>query len=656
MMRKRGYMNSHSLAQIWLLLVVAVAASLPVAAGADKSGWKREEVDWRITGRGRVKAIHRPPEKRAAKSADELAKAAPATGLIINSPPEAGHVPWIAVVTTDAKGEELDFAAAAENTITDTHTANPQTNYAVGIFDTGASAHIIGYAAATDLGLFNPYPADPTHTFVTDNIIEITGVTGSTYASVSYPLGLFVTGLSAIGPDGLLDTSEMVGQSNVSILVGQDFVPPAPDLPTAIGSPLSVNFTAVFRNDQMITVSHNSEEFTGPSIGIYDDPCDPRIPSYPNTIPLELRPLGSFSIQYIPDFGFYDLTGDIFDWDFTFDTPGSPSVIMGNLAQSIFFVHGVDLTEGTKSASDKDRFMFDTGAQVSVLGKRIGARLGLDPANPDKWVEIEGVTGEVSLEPLFHIDSLQIPALGEWLTFTNVPMILLDIASPEGGTLDGIIGMNLFINLNFVFRGGGMFLQDDPAIDFEFIPGLSAESSIDETWMYQNVLGSANSKLTATVAVTDDPLGNSGYNYNWQFLLPPDVSLAPVITAGGGTADTSWTFAAPSCNEPNGLSDSGQPFTVKVTITGDDHGNTCTTETQFGIALLGDVNNDTVVNVADRSIVNAFWRTGAAGSFTLRDCDINSDSAVNVADRSIANAVWRGTLGSNSVTTPCPLR
>ena len=97
-----------------------------------------------------------------------------------------------------------------------------------------------------------------------------------------------------------------------------------------------------------------------------------------------------------------------------------------------------------------------------------------------------------------------------------------------------------------------------------------------------------------------------------------------------------------------GLSDSGQV----VTVTG-DCGNTGVAEAEFGIALLGDTNNDGVVNVADRSIANVFWRTGAAGPYTLRDCDVNCDGVVNVADRSIANVIWRGILGQNSVSSPC---
>jgi len=180
--------------------------------------------------------------------------------------------------------------------------------------------------------------------------------------------------------------------------------------------------------------------------------------------------------------------------------------------------------------------------------------------------------------------------------------------------------------------------------------------SMDESWMYQNLQGSENSELTATASIIDDPAGNSSYSHTWEFDLPDDVSVEPSTISGGGTGDASWNFAAPNVNQPEGLSDSGQAVTVIVTVTGDDFANTGSAEAQFGIALLGDVNNETNVNLADRSIINAFWRTGSAGSFTLRDCDINSDGPVNLADRSIANAVWRGSLGQNSVSQPCPFR
>jgi hypothetical protein len=185
---------------------------------------------------------------------------------------------------------------------------------------------------------------------------------------------------------------------------------------------------------------------------------------------------------------------------------------------------------------------------------------------------------------------------------------------------------------------------------------LAVDLNMDEFWMYQGLPGQSNSDLTAGVSITDDPQGNSSYSYVWEILLPGDVSLAPVTAAGGGSGDGYWRFAARGCDEPGALSDSGQTFKVRVSITGDDYGNTGQAEAEFGIALLGDTNNDGVVNVADRSITNAFWRTGSAGAYTLRDCDVNCDGVVNVADRSIANAIWRGILGQNSVSSPCPLR
>jgi hypothetical protein len=123
--------------------------------------------------------------------------------------------------------------------------------------------------------------------------------------------------------------------------------------------------------------------------------------------------------------------------------------------------------------------MLDTGAQVSVVGYRVAARLGLNPAHPDFEVEIQGVTGETSTAPGFYIDAIDIPALGDWLSFTNIPVVLLDVSSPEGGTLDGIIGMNLFADLNFTLRGGGMFLQDDPAIYYETISRVTGDINGD---------------------------------------------------------------------------------------------------------------------------------------------------------------------------------
>ena len=185
---------------------------------------------------------------------------------------------------------------------------------------------------------------------------------------------------------------------------------------------------------------------------------------------------------------------------------------------------------------------------------------------------------------------------------------------------------------------------------------LDVDLQMNSLWMYQNLPDSTASSLTATVSIVYDPLNNSSYTHQWGFILPDDVTTVPTSIDGGTGAEAFCTFAAHGCDEPAGLSGSGQPFTVKVTVTGNDYGNTCIAEAQFGIALLGDVNNDGTVNVVDRSIINAFWRLGAAGPFTFTDCDINCSGTVSLYDRSIANEIWRGTLGQYSVSAPCPFR
>jgi hypothetical protein len=374
---------------------------------------------------------------------------------VIESPPIAGFVPRIAIVVTDRRSDDLDWVAQTHTSVVGNPlTDDPETDFAIGLLDTGAGFHLMSYAAAQRTGV---YAAD----LLTPNTVEIIGATHSSFARVSQPLALFTDGLAAIDANTMtLDDSNMVGQSNVSVVVGEEPPPDTKGLPTVIGTSMSVNFVTAIRNDRPITITFDGNDYTSPDIRFYEH-GDPDIPAFSSTIPLNLIPSGALNIQYIPDLE--AVVELIFQ-------PGRPSIIVGNLGQSLFFPDSVDLRHKAQSAIDKDRFMLDTGAQITVISSGIASRLGLDPANADFEVDIEDATGTITIQPGFYIDSLEIPALGEWLSYTNVPVVLLDVASPEGGTLDGIIGMNLFVDFNLVLRGGGMLGQDPPSLAFERIP------------------------------------------------------------------------------------------------------------------------------------------------------------------------------------------
>lgn len=461
---------------------------------AKQEGWEQKEVEWGA-GRGRrIKRVyyprdrepqtreerpaqdqrvrHRPRRSVAVQSVPPSPSKELKTAMIpgpmvmeVNTPPVDGFVPWIAVVATDKRKADLEFEADVEHELVGRAPSGRDlaSDYVVGLFDTGASGSVVGYDGATTLGLYSGNLVGPAETIVG-------GVVDAAIVSVSYPLGLFISGLQAIDQTTLqLDTAQLKGQSNVSVIVGQN-PGNGPDLPTAIGAPMSVYYATEIRNDQMVTVGHDGENVTGPAITLYPIESE-SIPVYDNVIPLELRPLGGISVQYIPSTGGLlgggdDPFGDIFGGGLDFP-PGSPSVIIGNLSQSLYFVHSVDLYEEQMQIQDKDRFMLDTGAQVTVIGSRIAARLRLDPQDPEFTVEIEGVTGNSLMAPGFYLDRMEIPALGDWFVATQVPVVLLDISSPEGGTLDGIIGMNLFVDFNLIVRGGGLFLGDDPRLELQ---------------------------------------------------------------------------------------------------------------------------------------------------------------------------------------------
>lgn len=421
-----------------------------------------ENVNWQGPSGLKIKEIRYFTKEKSTESSAATLKSAPAAvettllSNVIDSPPTDGFVPWMVITATNRRGAEDEWEAVVEPSYVGYPTSgiDPRTRYIVGLFDTGASAHVIGYENAVMAGLY-------TGAYLTSNSILIQGVTGAVDAWVSMPYALFLDGLDALEPNApgeteyiLPTTAGMKGQSNVSTIIGQN--PGSyPDLATAVGSPMSVYYDTQIEVDKMVTITHNGTEYTAPTITFRDQGSAE--PNYPNYIPLELKPLGALNVQWTP-------TIDFISFEYT---PATPSVIIGNMSQSLFFIPSVNLSEGTKATQGKDRFMLDTGAQITVIGNRIAAQLGLRPDQKEFEVEIEGVDGTSKTFPGFYIDSLTIPAVGDWMEFTNVPVVWLEVSSPEGGKLDGIIGMNLFTEYNLILRSGGLFFEDDPRLEFQ---------------------------------------------------------------------------------------------------------------------------------------------------------------------------------------------
>lgn len=428
----------------------------------------------RVTGGRRIRAIYSPPGRAVPlrgshhKPAAEKQPAGPAVAdalvATINSPSIEGFVPWVATVATNKKDADEYTASAWEGVVGQPFVADPSASYCIGLYDTGATASVIGYESANLIGLYAGNQ-------LTLNTVTVTGVTGSVDCHTSKPLGLFIDGLQAIDPQSLLlDINSMAGESNVSVLVAPEPAPGAPDLFTAIGAPMAAYFNATFRNDQPVTRVIGGQTYTAPTIRLYEDAADPRIPAYANKLLLSYLPGGDTTVAYFPCFSI--LFGCPDD-----EKPMYPSLIGAmSGAQSLFFLNqsnGLDVSDGAYSRTFY-KFIIDTGSQLTVIGSTVVSRLHLPTASPDFQVEVQGLDGQIVYKPGFYLDTLDIPTIsptGEWLTFTQVPVVYLDVASPEctGCVLDGIIGMNLLEKYNFVVHGG-VLDGVPPSITYERAP------------------------------------------------------------------------------------------------------------------------------------------------------------------------------------------
>jgi hypothetical protein len=116
-------------------------------------------------------------------------------------------------------------------------------------------------------------------------------------------------------------------------------------------------------------------------------------------------------------------------------------------------------------------FLFDTGAQLTVISTAEALALGLDLTHPTTSMSVTGVSGQVTI-PGFTLDELDVPIAGGVLQFSNVPVYVLDF----GAGINGLLGMNLFNNAHEM-----LFNPYDPSgpsvtLTFNTIPGPDSPS------------------------------------------------------------------------------------------------------------------------------------------------------------------------------------
>lgn len=361
--------------------------------------------------------------------------------------PIGGFLGMVGIGLTDEYKDDFTFFAEASNSPGGSFLGNGGTPfYDVALLDTGAAVSLLTAQAFDDFNIDGPYPGEPDGFRGTEQI-QIGGATGTLFASINDPLGLYATGLQNRTNSAplTLNNSTMRGQTNTSMIT----IPAESDLPNVLGLTYSSQYATYIRNDTPQIFSHNGRTVRTPSIEFL--PLGSGGQGITRRAPLALNPGASFQS---PPFWFFNTDLDI---DNPHEDPSQPTVIQGAMFLNVNVVN-------EDEALNNFQFFFDTGADVTVVSELNASRLGFDVVldTPDFTVAVVG-SGGTNLEvPGFFVESFTIQAIGGNITLTNVPVVVLDVTNPAdpGNVVDGIVGTNLLAGRNVVIDpkpslGGG---------------------------------------------------------------------------------------------------------------------------------------------------------------------------------------------------------
>lgn len=428
---------------------MAVVGMLAVCVNEAAPAGTEASLPIRTGGGYQIISVKPSPKAESDKSGESLTLQSPPHPV----PPLAGFSPLVFVTTSNKRSsEDLDYAHQLEYSYVG-NPLNPPANqyFAIGYLDSGAVINLVASPWDAVLGLTGQY--------MTGNMFPIGGTGGTVDAELSHPVGFFAAGWGAVDNNGLLDLNQVVGHSNVSLVVSPEIsCGEGIGVTALVGTPLLSFFTSVIRVDTPRVIDVGGDLYQSPDVQLLTF-GDPSIPTYPRSIGMDLVSLSAVTTaSYYPDFD-------------TLTTPILPTMLSLSALSFPFggaFYADLSLREGPPGDTNplKDTYMMvDTGSQSSIISPGVAADMSL-PSQPDFTVDVCGIGGVTPDVPGYYIDYVRIGALGGALEFSNAPFVVIDLQGPDGQPLDGIIGMNLFWNRNIVFApniSGSSFLHvSDP--------------------------------------------------------------------------------------------------------------------------------------------------------------------------------------------------
>ncbi len=468
------------------------------------------------------------------------------------SPPLAGFQPLVGIGLTDEFDNENapTFFQSRPSSIPGGTAlgAGGVPYYDLALLDTGAAVSLVTQQADSQFDIGGAG-------FRGTELQQIGGATGTIFAAINDPLGLYAAGLAdRIGGTPLLtvDSNAMQGQINTSLLT----LPAESDLPNVLGLSFASQYATFIRNDQPQIFQHMGKTIRSPQVDFL--PLGSGGQGILRRAPLELTPSESFLT--LPSYVFNFL--NVLDDKPLTENPMAPTNIQGGLFVNIDIENDGQLIDDTS-------FFFDTGADVTVVSELNAVRLGFDPVldEPQFTIPILGSGGTTENVPGFFVDQLTILTIGGTFSVSKVPVIVLDVADPSqpGNIVPGILGTNLFAGRNLV-------IDPNPAIGGGGVgPSLYISDPVTTTHTWNTVSAS----------------GNWSEGGDWDVGVPDVLGTARVTNPGSIDQQAILTQDA-TVFELVVSGESGNRMTVRI-----DNGVTLTTysgatlETGSNLQLLG---------------------------------------------------------------------